>query len=128
MFIEKDGLVYNREEVTTDTQTVIIETSVTGVYKNPETGEWEKVTASLDKAAIKADGLDTAIVTAKVPVVLSEITFYHADTGEPIATVPADSTTHMATLQVTATTPGVIKIRAGEPTITKLNEVVITAQ
>lgn len=81
-----------------------------------------------DKITILDDNIDTATVTAEVHPDLTKITFYHADTGEPIATVPVDPATHTATLQVTATTPGVIKIRAGEPTITKLNEVVITAQ
>lgn len=89
---------------------------------------WNSGLASIDKNVIKANGLDTAPVTAEVHPDLTEITFYHADTGEPIATVPVDPATHTATLQVTATTPGVIKIRAGEPTITKLNEVVITAR
>lgn len=81
-----------------------------------------------DKTNVKSDGLDTATVTAQAHPDLTQITFYHADTGEPISTVPVDSVTHTATLKVTATTPGVIRIRAGEPTITRLNEVVITAQ
>jgi len=83
---------------------------------------------SVDKYSIATDGIDAATVTAKVHPDLAEITFYHADTGEPIATVPINPATHTATLQVTATTPGTIHIRAGEPTITRLNEVVITAQ
>ena len=102
------------------------------IFCDEPEGSWlyEELSAllSVDKTAITADGLDTATVTAEVHPDLAEITFYHADTGEPIATVPVDPATHTATLQVTATTPGVIKIRAGEPTITKLNEVVITAQ
>jgi hypothetical protein len=81
-----------------------------------------------DKPTIAANGLDTATVTAEVHPDLTELTFYHTDTGEAISTVPVDPATHKATLQVTATTPGVIKIQAGEPTITRLNEVVITAQ
>lgn len=128
MFIEKDGQIFTREEITTGTQKVVVECAVTGVYKNPATGEWEEVEAFTDKPAITADGLDAAIITAKVPTVLTEITFYHADTGEPITTVPVDPATHTATLQVTATTPGVVRIRAGEPTMTKLNEAVIIAQ
>lgn len=83
---------------------------------------------AVDKPTITANGLDTATVTAEVHPDLTKITFYHADTGEPIATVPVDPATHTATLQVTATTPGVIRIRAGDPTVTRLNEVVITAQ
>ncbi len=94
-------------------------------------GEWlyETILAILtvEKTHIAADGLDIATVTAEVHPDLTEITFYHADTGEAIATVPIDPATHTATLQVTATTPGVIRIRAGEPTITRLNEVVINA-
>lgn len=88
---------------------------------------WKAGLVKTDKAIITA-GLDAAIVTAEVHPDLTEITFYHADTGEPIATVPVDPATHTATLQVTATTPGVIHIRAGEPTVTRLNEVVIVAQ
>jgi len=101
------------------------------VYCVEPEGSWlyEVLPAILaaDKYNIKADGLDTATVTAEVHPDLAEITFYHADAGEPIATVPVDPITHTATLQVTATTPGIIRIRAGEPTITKLNEVVINA-
>jgi len=80
-----------------------------------------------DRLAIKADGFDTATVTAEVHPDLAEITFYHADTGETIAVVPVDPATYTATLQVTATTPGIIRIRAGEPIATKLNEVLINA-
>lgn len=83
---------------------------------------------SVDKYSIATDGIDAATVTAEVHPDLTEITFYHADTDEPIATVPVDPATQTATLQVTATTPGVIRIRAGEPMVTRLNEVVITAQ
>lgn len=82
---------------------------------------------SVDKCSIATDGIDAATVTAEVHPDLTKITFYHADTGEPIATVPVDPETHTATLQVTATTPGVIRIRAGEPTMTRLNEVTIHA-
>lgn len=82
---------------------------------------------SIDRPAITADGLDTATVTAEVHPDLTEITFYHADSGEAIATVPVDPETHMATLQVVATAPGAIRIRAGEPTMTWLNEVIIHA-
>lgn len=113
------------------TNLVPIETwdeSLLGSYYDPTTNTFQHIEVSVDKVTIRADGVDTATVTAKAPAVLTEITFYHADTGEPIATVPVDPVTHTATLQVTATTPGVICIRAGEPTVTRLNEVVITAQ
>lgn len=80
-----------------------------------------------DKNVITPNGLDTATITAEVHPDLTEITFYHADTGEPITTVPVDPATQTATLQVTATTPGVILIRAGEPSTTHLNEVTIHA-
>lgn len=128
MYIEKDGNVYKREEIDTGTQVCVVECAVTGVYKNPETGEWEEVRVSADKTTIMNDGNDVAVIIAQIPSIFHEITFYHGDTGEPITTVPVDPETHTATLQVTATTPGVIRIRAGEPTITRLNEVVITAQ
>lgn len=91
-------------------------------------GQFKLITASADKITITANGVDAATITAQVPEVLSEITFYHSDTGAGIAAVPVDPATHTATLQVTAITPGTIRIRAGEPTGTKLNEVVITAQ
>jgi len=102
--------------------------SLLGKYYNPETGFFEEVTATADKTIIAADGVDTATIIACVPTMLSEITFFHTDTDEPIAVVPVDPKTHTANLQITATTPGAICIRAGELTITKLNEVVITAQ
>ncbi|KJR97941.1 MAG: hypothetical protein VR68_11560 [Peptococcaceae bacterium BRH_c4a] len=91
-------------------------------------GQFKPITVSVDKATITANGVDTASITAHVPDVLSEITFYHADTGKPMTTVPVDPATHTAALQVAATTPGTIHIRVGEPTRIKLNEVVITAQ
>lgn len=80
-----------------------------------------------DKPNIVANGVDTAVVTAQVPVVLTEITFYNTDTGETIAIQAVDPVTHTATLQVTATTPGTVRIRAGQETRTRLNEVVINA-
>lgn len=88
---------------------------------------WGGGRVSIDKNTITADGFDTATITAEVHPDLTEITFYHADTGELIATVPVDPATHVATLKVTATTPGVIRIRAGELTVTRLNEVTIHA-
>lgn len=90
---------------------------------------WSAGRISVDKQLIIANSPDSmANITVEVHPTLAEVTFFNADTGEAITTVPVDPTTHTATLQVTATTPGVIKIWAGEPTITRLNEVVITAQ
>lgn len=83
--------------------------------------------ASVNKSVIQANGIDTTVVTVECHFTLTAISFYHTDTGELIATVPVDPEAHTATLQVTATTPGVIRIRAGEPTITRLNEVIIHA-
>lgn len=80
----------------------------------------------VDRTTIKADGLDAATVTAEVHPDITEIIFY-TDANEPIATVPVDPETHTATLQVTATTPGAIYIRAGRPSLIQLNEVVINA-
>ena len=102
--------------------------SLLGKYYDPASKQFQDVTVTADKTTIAADGVDKATITAHIPAVLSEITFYHADTNEPIATLPVDPEAHTATLQVTATTPGVIRIRAGDPTATRLNEVVITAQ
>jgi len=80
-----------------------------------------------NKPSILADGVDFAFVTAETPPELAEVTFFCVDTGQTITTVPVDPETRTATLQVTATTPGIIRIRAGEPTITRLNEVIIHA-
>jgi len=127
-YVFENGLVYAVEETTIATgQTVTSKFVVAGVYYNSETNEFEEPAAGSDKTTIKADGADIATITANVPAVLNEVTFYNADINEPITTVQVDPATHTATLQVTATTPGVIKIRAGEPTITRLNEVVINA-
>lgn len=104
-----------------------LDESLIGSYYDPQSGTFKQVTAFANTTSIKADGQDVAIITANVPTLFAEITFYHADTGQPIATVPVDPETHTATLQVTATTPGVIRIRAGEPTMTRLNEVTIHA-
>lgn len=99
-----------------------------GKYYNPIEKCFEEITVSADKLTIMADGLDTATVTAKVPAALSKIAFCHADTDRVIATVPVDPVTHTAALQVTATTPGVIKIRAGEQTVGRQNEMEVLAQ
>lgn len=80
-----------------------------------------------NKETIISNGIDAAIITAQSVGNIAEVTFYHTDTGELIATVPVDPEAHTATLQVTATTPGIIRIRAGEPIATKLNEVLINA-
>ncbi len=105
-----------------------IDSNYLGSYYDRQAGTFQHIEITADKTAITANGLDTATVTAKVPAVLAEITFYHAVNGEAIVTVPVDSVTHTATLQVTATTPGVIKIRAGEQTVGRLSEVEVTAQ
>jgi len=81
-----------------------------------------------DKFIIKSDSLDTATIIAKVHPGLTEITFYHTDTNEPIATVEVDPENYTATLQVTTTSPGAIRIRAGRPTMTRLNEVEVIAK
>jgi hypothetical protein len=90
------------------------------------TWEYERLPAilSVTKAEIVADGIDTASVIAEVPPETSEITFFDGD-GNPITTVPIDG--GRATLDVTTTTPGEIRIRAGHETRTRLNEVVIRA-
>lgn len=91
-------------------------------------GQFKLILVSVDKSTIIANGVDVATVTARVPEVLTKITFYHANTGAVIAAVQVDPVTHTATLQVTATTPGVIRVRAGEKTTGRLNEVEVTAQ
>lgn len=128
-YVFENGLVYAVEEITIATgQTATSKFVVPGVCYNPETNEFEEPTAEVDKTNIKADGADIATITANVPAVLNEVTFYNADTNEPITTVQVDTETHTATLQVTATATGTIHIRAGEPTLTKLNEVEVLAQ
>lgn len=101
--------------------------SLIGKFYNPEPGIFEEIILSVDKQNIVADGIDTVVVTAQVPIILAEATFYNADTGKLIVTQPVDPETHIATLQVTATTPGAIRIRAGKETQTRLNEVTINA-
>ena len=88
---------------------------------------WNAGKAQVNKPIINVSSSDVAIITVETHPDLSEIVFYNVDTGEIISTAPIDQATHTATLQVTATTPGVIHIRAGEPTITRLNEVIINA-
>lgn len=88
--------------------------------------EYERLPAILtaDKLQIIADGTDTATIVAEVPPETTEITFFDGNEN-PIATVPV--TDGRATLDVTATTPGGIRIRAGYETLTRLNEVIIRA-
>ena len=94
-------------------------------------GEWlyELLPAimSIDKPEIVANGIDAATITAEVPPELAEIVLSHADTSEVLATIPVDPEAHTATLQVMATAPGTIRIRAGYQTITRHNEVTINA-
>lgn len=80
-----------------------------------------------DKASITADGVDIATIKAKVSPEITGITFYNIDSEEPITTQTFDQTTNIATLQVKATTPGTIRIRVGQETRTRLNEVSINA-
>jgi len=80
-----------------------------------------------DKASIAADGLDIATITAEVAPEISELAFYNVDTQALIMIQNVDQQTHKATLKVTAITPGIIQIRAGHETQTRLNEVSINA-
>lgn len=80
-----------------------------------------------NKNTIVADGVDEAIVTVSADASLTEVTFYNATTSEVITTQPVDLVSHKATLHVTATTPGTIRIRVGLETMTRLNEVIINA-
>jgi len=99
--------------------------SLLGAYYDPENNSFEHLTATATKTEIIADGVDAVVISVHAPDVLDSVLFYAVDTGEIIATVPIDPETRTATLQVTATTPGIIRIRAGEPTITRLNEVIV---
>lgn len=92
-----------------------------------ENGKFVHIEATVDKQTIVADGIDTATISVKVPSTTNEITFYNINTGDVITTVKVDPVTRTATLQVTATTPGTIHIRAGESPVAGLNEVTINA-
>jgi len=92
-------------------------------FKN---GKFVYIEATVDKQTIIADGIDIATISVKAPSAINEITFYNVNTGEAITMVKVDSVTHTATLRVTATTPGMIHVRAGEFPI-NLNEVIINA-
>ena len=80
---------------------------------------------SVDKTNIQANGVDTVTVTAIVAPGVENITFYSADTGSVLGIQAVDD--NKATLPLTATVPGVIKVRAGEQTKTRLNEISIVA-
>jgi hypothetical protein len=84
------------------------------------TWEYERLPALLtaDKQEILADGIDTATITAQTPNG-EAITFYNAETGEEINTG--------MTLEVSALDSGIIRIRGGRETTTRLNEVSISA-
>lgn len=89
---------------------------------------WEAGIVSADKNVIAANGVDEAIVTVEVNGGLSEIKWHNADTGELISIGEVDQETNTAVLHVTMSEPGTMHIRAGQPTATKLNEVIITAR
>lgn len=80
---------------------------------------------SVNKNRILADGLDKAIIKAENPK-LNKVTFVEADSGEVIQVVPTNQS-GIAELHVTATTSGVIRIRAGIPMLSRVNEVEVIA-
>ena len=100
------------------------EAHIGGYFEN---GKVVYIEATVDKQTIVADGIDTATISVKSPSAINEITFYNINTGDVITTVKVDPVTRTATLQVTATTPGAIHIRAGESPVAGLNEVTINA-
>jgi hypothetical protein len=100
------------------------------VCSEPE-GEWIYETlpalVSVDKYSIKADGLDTTVITAEVEEGTSELSFYDAETGELLTTLPVDTETNTVSVEISADSPGPVCIRAGHQTQTRKNEVIIDA-
>ncbi len=82
---------------------------------------------SIDKSIIHADGTDTVTITATVREGLNEVTFYN-DNGDIISTVAVNPVTLTATLQITASTPRLIRVRVGNSTMLQYNKVEVTAQ
>lgn len=78
---------------------------------------------SVDKNQIQADGVDEAVITVRSEN--TEVNFYREDTRELIASTPVVA--GIATLRVSAITPGLMRIRAGLGTELKVNEVEINA-
>lgn len=118
--------LYEKMEQSDLIEITVYDPNLIGSYHNSVTGDFEQITVSVDKMTIKADGADSATVTATLPTILSSVDFYDGS-GNLLKTVQA-SPDHTAQLLVTATTPGTIRIRAGEPTMTRLNEIEVTAQ
>lgn len=112
--VEKDNLIRLAES----------DDNLIGQYYNPNTGEFEEITATADKQTIVADGMDAATITTKLPSVLSEISFYDGS-GNLLDTVEAVD--GIAILQVTSTASDDITIRAGHHTMSRKNEVTIHA-
>lgn len=77
---------------------------------------------TVDKTKILADGEDTAVIRAENPK-LSEVTFIEVNLGQTIQTSPVDPSKGAAILRVSATTPGVIRIRVGLPLLSRVNEI-----
>lgn len=62
-------------------------------------------------------------VTAQVPQGVSQVDFLNADTGQVLATVPASD--GKAVLEVDWRKRGILRVRVGPETKTKLNEAVV---
>ncbi|MCL5290300.1 MAG: hypothetical protein M1489_04605 [Firmicutes bacterium] len=76
---------------------------------------------TVDKMAILADGLDTAVLT--VTSTMPEVNIYNDETADLVAIISIDPETNTGTLPITATDHGSIRLRAGLPLKSKVNQV-----
>lgn len=112
---------------------------IASIEGTPEFLEWEEILpkeylsyfksgiVSVDKNAIAADGIDMARITVEVAEGIEEVIFYDIETDKIITKRPVEPGSNIATLEITATTPGLIKLRVGDQSATQLNEVIIYA-
>ncbi len=79
---------------------------------------------STDKTTMLADGVDEA--TVAIDSLADTVDVFNSDGGK-ITAVVIDPITHLGELKVSASTPGEIRLRAGNETRLGLNEVMIIA-
>ncbi len=68
-----------------------------------------------------------ARITVEVAEGIEEVIFYDVETDKILTKRPVEPGSNIATLEITATTPGLIKLRVGDQSATQLNEVIIYA-
>jgi len=85
-------------------------------------------TVSADKSEIKADGVDRATITAVFPRDIGKCSFCFPDSRLEVPVAPADDGKFVASVQITATTPGVVRCCVGNIILPdRKNEVTIHA-